>query len=288
MSEKFVSFAEMFRQAAAGELKPVPRDALEWWAGLAPDSKEYLDTIGDMTGMRVTFATQSAGNCGTTVVTNIKYGSVVGAYVHKASFKPVINIPKPFGDAWGGLIRHIVVVRDRFFSFDAVKITPEARDVLVRNFGKQLLPTYHSVIITDCVNRRSGYRGMQGGNDTASFMDLVEKSKIGYLVKSPVSLNLCHNRTDDLSIIRHWIYYPEGAVVMKADKYLGSGMKIPSSHTEFVAGANAFVDKSIKDGKYSREYIQAAFANWRKGTLFEGRKSYLTIQQSPDTLRYNI
>lgn len=274
---KFVSLGDMWRWAMA-ECDVIKRNRIyvEYWGGLPQDRKEYLDTVGYMLSPEVRFGTISIGNCGTTCVTNIALGNDVTRpepLVSREAYKPVLT-PSFLKDAWGSFDGKHLSVKEYFCQVSLTHHLTSNPEPLVRSFGNKILTVANSAVITDCVNRRSGYRSATAPSfDTAYFMDIVEKSKIGYLVKSPISFNHSHNRKGDLSIIRHWIYYPEGSVVMKADKYLGSGAKIASSPSEFVAGFNSRLDNWVKGGNYSRQYVMDALANWRKGGIFADKSA---------------
>lgn len=277
---KFVSYAEMLRLAHE---QATPHSGLlrsvRFWESLSADVREQLDSIGALFERKVVYAGGSIGNCGTAVVTNITAGYVLKTQVcNKASLKASSPLPTCLTSQFGYLQEGAETALNNYSMY--LRSGTEKRYDLVREFGKKILNAHFSAIISDSVNRHSGHRG--GGQRTpglyytADFMDLVEESKIGYLVKSPVSINTAHNRVGDISLIRHWVYYPEGSVVMKADKYLGSGNKIANSPDCFLKeGYNTYVDKFVADKHYTREELVSAFRDFRKGTLLEGKKDLL-------------
>ena len=83
--------------------------------------------------------------------------------------------------------------------------------------------------MTAPVNQHSKYR-----NGDYSYCDIYHPStawfarqliehKNGYVVQSPISVNHVHASPTDFSLVRAWLWYPEGSLAFKPDKYLGTG-----------------------------------------------------------------
>src|SRR5574343_856771 len=217
----------------------------------------------------VTFSRGSIGNCGTVLISGINFGTLLAqADLFSADSRPLRPVPSCFMSSFGAYesnIYYLIHQGARAYSYTQTTNGTE----VVNNFLSQVKDV-NSMVISDSVNRPSGFRyaGKKSvQNDTAAFMDLLEKSKIGYLVKSPISLNPAHNSGADFSIIRHWIYYPPGSIVVKASKYLGSGTPIPDDPEELVKNLDKYplLKSSLHQQKYTPDFFVAAFKRWRDG-----------------------
>lgn len=220
----------------------------------------------------VSFSTSSIGNCGTMCITNITFGNLLQhRYANEKG--QTILYPKEWQSAFGTVCNGIAYLANTVGTLNA-HLKEKDIEELIKVFLSKI-SAYNSIVVSDSVNRASGYRyagdRILNRNDTATFMAYLEKSKIGYLVKSPISLNPAHNSGTDLSIIRHWIYYPPGSVVCKAGKYLGSGEPIPEDPQEIVDNLSKYrlANMAIKDGRYSAGFFVNAFRNWSKGSPLE-------------------
>lgn len=217
----------------------------------------------------VTFSRGSIGNCGTVLISGIHFGVfLISTGLVSADNRELAPAPRCFVNSFGSYESNIYyLINQGIKAYSCAQSFNGAE--IVNNFLAQVKDA-NSLVISDSVNRPSGFR-YEGKkivqNDTAAFMDLLEKSKIGYLVKSPISLNPAHNSGADFSIIRHWIYYPPGSIVVKASKYLGSGTPIPDDPEELVKNLDKYplLKSSLHQQKYTPDFFVAAFKRWRDG-----------------------
>lgn len=269
------SYAELYDEA-----KKLPKKTAEqyriYFSELDPlfaKRPDLFQNIYIASKSTVSFSTSNIGNCGTICVTNITFGNLLQLRYANENGQAT-SYPKEWETAFGTVWNSLVYLANTAASFVHSHLKEKDIEALIKTFlGK--ISAYNSIVVSDSVNRASGYR--YGGekpvlrNDTATFMAYLEKSKIGYLVKSPISLNPAHNSGGDLSIIRHWIYYPPGSVVCKAGKYLGSGEPIPEDPQEIIDNLPKYrlANNAIKAGSYSADFFVNAFRNWSKGSPLE-------------------
>lgn len=269
------SYAELYDEA-----KKLPRKIAEsmgiYFTELDPLFNKQPDLFANTyvaCTSSVSFSTTSIGNCGTMCITNISFGNLLSSRCVNEGGK-VISYPKEWQNSFGGVANSLLYLANSVNTTTNKPLADKDIEPLIKTFLSKI-SAYNSIVVSDSVNRASGYR--YGGenpplrNDTATFMAYLEKSKIGYLVKSPISLNPAHNSGADLSIIRHWIYYPPGSVVCKAGKFLGSGEPIPEDPQEIVDNLSKYrlANNAIKAGSYSADFFVNAFRNWSKGSPLE-------------------
>lgn len=183
----------------------------------APDQAVFTVSEG------VSFGTQATGNCGVSIICNVRVGC------HVNDFGSYHLLPDKYRNDWGTLRDTVTQKVNKYVKSKTELLLKDDPDSdwtasFVQEAHKH---GYHCYILTDCVNRASGYRGGvvrdPGVLRTSDVAERLFRAKVGYTIESPISLNHVHFTRDDISLIRVWIWYPPGAVVYKTGKFLGRG-----------------------------------------------------------------
>ncbi len=180
------------------------------------------------TGIRIHFG--SVNNCGVGLIENVTFGYSVASY---GVLPP--TVAKKYKSDWGEVSAETRrIVNEHVRKMNDGRPLEEMRVILDKFVAEAKRHRYNCYIMTDAANRHTKYR-MSTPNahyTTADLGEALAEHKIGYVVRSPISISHAHKVKTDMSLTRVYIWYPERAPVFKQGKYLGAGAPIPASPEE--------------------------------------------------------
>lgn len=237
---------------------------------------EVLDGRGISVKQGMTYNAGSSGNCGVQTLQNFRYGLSVQRWcVTKNSLYGDAQYPPSLRGSWDEFRRELhteILNWIEKHGDEAGATLAEAVEDLVAELAKQR-DGANCYILTDCCNRRSGFRGAVPAQiQTADLGEYLFRNKIGYTIESPVSLNHLHITENDISFAKVWIWYPPGAVVFKPNKFLGSGTILKTPEEAFEVAAKKPTIKANVDRKsLTLVKLKEAFVQWAKGAVITKR-----------------
>ena len=243
------------------------------WLDVFPHYREVLgnDTAEQYFGNKtisathqMNFQSQSIGNCGLLCISNLFCQYYVNPDYWYTAVKGVPEEVKrkvlsDWGDpkSWKGVSAYSQA--SNYFTKNYVEV-----EVDFEKLKKAILKgsPAHCILMSDSINKHSPLRSsgivLREKNvvSTASFCEWLVKNKDGYIVQSPISVNEIHRTKTDFSLIRVWIWYPEGRLAFKPNRLLGHGT---------ISTEDEVID-NLKKGNFSsmdREKIKEYVNSWR-------------------------
>lgn len=248
------------------------------WADILPANARLSTEAKDdclVVKFELNHRTFDMSNCGT-----IGFSTCYGYYNTSCYFYRPSNgartnskddLPRPYRNDWGGFSPD---VQDRISKAqERLAYTEDFDNSVVESLVNVVTTAgYQSVVFTDSINRGTVGRPHSGSKytTTAYTMDILERKKCGYLLKSPLSLNPAHFSKGDVSIIRHFIWYPPGSLAFKCEKYLGVGSiaKSPKDLNDRLEDCYLYKSKSkiytLGTKEALTETLKEAVAGWNK------------------------